>query len=90
VAQKQFKKLAKTTGNTVRLEVAKLQKLPEAILHRVIKESIDYFQLDSSRKHVLAVADLISNWHGQKPLSLPGIRVLRKDKTITFKANQEK
>jgi tRNA(Ile)-lysidine synthase len=90
VAQKQFKKLAKTTGNTVRLEVTKLQKLPEAILHRVIKESIDYFQLDSSRKHVLAVADLISNWHGQKPLSLPGIRVLRKDKTITFKANQEK
>jgi tRNA(Ile)-lysidine synthase len=90
VALKEFKKLAKTTSSSVSIEVAKLEKLPEAILHRVLKESIDYFQLDSSRKHVLAVADLISNWHGQKPLSLPGIRVLRKDKTITFRANQEK
>lgn len=90
VALKEFKKLAKTTSSSVSIEVAKLEKLPEAILHRVLKESIDFFQLDSSRKHVLAVADLISNWHGQKPLSLPGIRVLRKDKTITFRANQEK
>jgi tRNA(Ile)-lysidine synthase len=90
VALKEFKKLAKTTSSSVSIEVAKLEKLPEAILHRVLKQSIDYFQLDSSRKHVLAVADLISNWHGQKPLSLPGIRVLRKDKTITFRANQEK
>lgn len=90
VALKEFKKLAKTTSSSVSIEVAKLEKLPEAILHRVLKESIDYFQLDSSRKHVLAVADLISNWHGQKPLSLPGIRVLRKDKTIIFRANQEK
>jgi tRNA(Ile)-lysidine synthase len=89
VALKEFKKLAKTTSSSVSIEVAKLEKLPDAILHRVLKESIDYFQLDSSRKHVLAVADLISNWHGQKPLSLPGIRVLRKDKTITFRANQE-
>jgi tRNA(Ile)-lysidine synthase len=90
VAFKEFKKLAKTTSSRVSIEVAKLEKLPEAILHRVLKEAIDYFQLDSSRKHVLAVADLVSNWHGQKPLSLPGIRVLRKDKTITFRANQEK
>jgi tRNA(Ile)-lysidine synthase len=90
VAVRQFKKLAKTTSSSVSIEVAKLEKLPEAILHRVLKESIDCFQLDSSRKHVLAVADLITNWHGQKPLSLPGIRVLRKDKTITFKVNQEK
>jgi tRNA(Ile)-lysidine synthase len=90
VAVKEFKKLGKTTSSSVSIEVAKLEKLPEAILHRVFKEAIDYFQLDSSRKHVLAVADLVSNWHGQKPLSLPGIRVLRKDKTITFRANQEK
>ena len=90
VAVNEFKKLAKTTSGSVSIEVAKLEMLPEAILHRVLKESIDYFQLDSSSKHVLAVADLVSNWHGQKPLSLPGIRVLRKDKTITFRANQEK
>jgi tRNA(Ile)-lysidine synthase len=40
--------------------------------------------------HVLAVADLVLNWHGQKPLALPGVRVERKGKTITLKANQEK
>jgi tRNA(Ile)-lysidine synthase len=56
----------------------------------VIKSAIDYFNVDSSRVHVLAVADLVLNWHGQKPLALPGVRVERKGKTITLKATQEK
>jgi tRNA(Ile)-lysidine synthase len=67
-----------------------LLKLPAAIRNRVIKSAIDYFNVDSSRVHVLAVADLVLNWHGQKPLALPGVRVERKGKTITLKATQEK
>jgi tRNA(Ile)-lysidine synthase len=90
VAEKAFKKIAKTSTRTVILDQPGLSKLPAAIRNRVIKSAIDYFEVDSSRVHVLAVADLILNWHGQKPLALPGVRVERKGKTITIKASQEK
>jgi tRNA(Ile)-lysidine synthase len=90
VAEKAFKKIAKTSARTVILDQPGLSKLPAAIRNRVIKFAIDYFEVDSSRVHVLAVADLILNWHGQKPLALPGVRVERKGKTITIKATQEK
>ena len=90
VAEKAFKKIAKTSARTVILDQPGLSKLPAAIRNRVIKSAIDYFEVDSSRVHVLAVADLILNWHGQKPLALPGVRVERKGKTITLKATQEK
>jgi tRNA(Ile)-lysidine synthase len=90
VAEKAFKKIAKTSSRTVTLDQSGLSKLPAAIRNRVIKSAIDYFNVESSRTHVLAVADLILNWHGQKPLALPGVRVERKGKTITIKATQEK
>jgi tRNA(Ile)-lysidine synthase len=90
VAAKAFKKIAKPGTRSLTLGQPELLKLPEAIRNRVIKSAIDYFDVDSSRTHVLAVADLVLNWHGQKPLTLPGVRVERKGKTITLKATQEK
>jgi tRNA(Ile)-lysidine synthase len=90
VAAKAFKKIAKTGSGSLILSQPELLKLPEAIRNRVIKSAIDYFNVESSRIHVLAVVDLVLNWHGQKPLALPGVRVERKGKTITLKANQEK
>jgi len=38
-----------------------------------------------SRVQVLAVAELITNWHGQKPLSLSGITVERVREQILFR-----
>ena len=90
VVDKAFKKIAKSSARTVTLDQSGLSKLPAAVRNRVIKSAIDYFEVDSSRVHVLAVADLVLNWHGQKPLALPGVRVERKGKTITLKATQEK
>jgi len=45
---------------------------------------LDVFGSESSRTHVLAVSDLVLSWHGQKPLALPGVRVVRKGNIITF------
>jgi tRNA(Ile)-lysidine synthase len=73
----------------VSFDARQLAKLPQAILNRVIKIALDSFGKESSRTHVLAVADLVLSWHGQKPLTLPGVRVGRKENTITF-TNQEK
>ena len=90
ISDKAFKKLAKTSSRTVTLDQPGLAKLSAAVRNRVIKSAIDYFEVDSSRAHVLAVVDLVLNWHGQKPLALPGVRVERKGKIITLIANQEK
>ena len=87
-ADKSFKKYAKVSGSGIGFDAKALEKLPAAILNRVIKKALDSFGSESSRTHVLAVSDLVLSWHGQKPLALPGVRVVRKGNTITFEANR--
>jgi tRNA(Ile)-lysidine synthase len=87
-AAKSFKKYAKVSSTAISFDASALGKLPAAILHRVIKKALDAFGSESSRTHVLAVSDLVLSWHGQKPLALPGVRVVRKGNTITFEPNR--
>lgn len=89
-AQRSFKNNAKVSGSGISFEVKALEKLPAAILNRVIKKSLDSFGSESSRTHVLAVSDLFLSWHGQKPLALPGVRVVRRGNTITFSQTGDK
>jgi tRNA(Ile)-lysidine synthase len=83
-AGKKYKSLAQISVASLSFDAGKLSKLPPAMLNRVIKMALDSFGKESSRTHVLAVADLVWSWHGQKPLTLPGVRVGRKANTITF------
>jgi tRNA(Ile)-lysidine synthase len=85
---KSFKKYAKVSGSGISFDAKAIEKLPAAILNRVIKKALDGFGSESSRTHVLAVSDLVLSWHGQKPLALPGVRVVRKGNTITFESNR--
>ncbi|MCX6477911.1 MAG: tRNA lysidine(34) synthetase TilS [Micrococcales bacterium] len=87
-ADKSFKKYAKVSGSGISFDAKALEKLPAAILNRVIKKALDGFGSESSRTHVLAVSDLVLSWHGQKPLTLPGVRVVRKGNTISFEPNR--
>ena len=87
-ADKSFKKYAKVSGSGISFDAKALEKLPAAILNRVIKKALDGFGSESSRTHVLAVSDLVLSWHGQKPLALPGVRVVRKGNTISFEPNR--
>jgi tRNA(Ile)-lysidine synthase len=87
-ADKSFKRYAKVFGSGISFGAKELEKLPAAILNRVIKKALDGFGSESSRIHVLAVSDLVLSWHGQKPLALPGVRVVRKGNTITFEPNR--
>jgi tRNA(Ile)-lysidine synthase len=88
LADKSFKKHAKVSASGISFDAQLIGKLPSAILHRVFKKALDGFGSESSRTHVLAVSDLILSWHGQKPLALPGVRVVRKGNTITFESNR--
>ena len=87
-ADKSFKKYGKVSGSGISFDAKALEKLPAAILNRVIKKALDSFGSESSRTHVLAVSDLVLSWHGQKPLALPGVRVVRKGNTISFEPNR--
>jgi tRNA(Ile)-lysidine synthase len=87
-AGKSFKRYAKVSASGISFDAQLIGKLPSAILHRVIKKALDGFGSESSRTHVLAVSDLVLSWHGQKPLALPGVRVVRKGNTITFESNR--
>jgi tRNA(Ile)-lysidine synthase len=87
-ADKSFKKYAKVSGSGISFDAKALEKLPAAIMNRVIKKALDSFGSESSRTHVLAVSDLVLSWHGQKPLALPGVRVVRKGNIISFEPNR--
>ena len=87
-ADKSFKKYAKVSGSGISFDAKAIEKLPAAIVNRVIKKALDGFGSESSRTHVLAVSDLVLSWHGQKPLALPGVRVVRKGNTISFEPNR--
>jgi tRNA(Ile)-lysidine synthase len=80
---------AVTAGPTsLELSVEALEALAAPIRNRVILRALEVFGPTFSRVHVLAVADLISNWHGQKELTLPGVRVVRTGLKITLKTTK--
>lgn len=72
-------------ANSVSFEISALQR-PLAIRHRMILQAVDLLQTPAlTRKHILAIDELIDDWHGQKPLTLPGVRVERIEREIVFK-----
>ena len=78
-----------TAGPTsLALNVGKLEGLAKPIRNRVILRALEVFGGTFSRVHVLAVADLVENWHGQKELTLPGVRVVRTGSQITLKTTK--
>ena len=70
------------------LEITKLETLAKPIRNRVILRALEVFGATYGRVHVLAVAELIENWHGQKELALPGVRVVRTGSQITLKTTK--
>ena len=73
---------------SLELSVEALDSLAAPIRNRVILRSLEVFGPTFSRVHVLAVADLVTNWHGQKELTLPGVRVVRTGLKITLKTTK--
>jgi tRNA(Ile)-lysidine synthase len=75
---------------TARLEagyaVSVLSSAHAAVLHKALQLlCLDSGAQSVSHSQVMSVAELISNWHGQKPLSLSGITVERVRDQILFR-----
>jgi tRNA(Ile)-lysidine synthase len=87
-ADEAFKEVAKTTNNSVLIDVAGFEKLPKALANRVIHTSLSLMGAEPAKVQIDAVMDLVNNWHGQKPLTLPSVRVERKGQEIILKSTK--
>jgi tRNA(Ile)-lysidine synthase len=77
--------VSQTDDGAVALDVRGLAADPAALRQRIIRLVVSAeFGVSLSRAHTLAVAELITGWHGQGPLSLPGVRVVRQNGLLTF------
>jgi len=64
----------------IAVSVGALEANPPALRNRIVRFVVQSeFGVTLERVHVLAVARLVTDWHGQKPLDLPGVRVARRD-----------
>ncbi len=65
--------------------VARLAELPAAVRQRVIhRVASQVFDASLGRSHVLAIAALVTQWSGQGPIFVPGIRVTRSAGALRF------
>ena len=81
-----LKGIAKYEPTAIRLPADLLLEQPPAIRNRILHQALSTFHPSPTRAHVLAVVELVTNWHGQKPLTLPGIRVSRTGGEIHLKS----
>jgi tRNA(Ile)-lysidine synthase len=71
----------------IAVSVAALAANPAALRNRIIRlVASSEFGVSLSRGHTLAVAALVTDWHGQGPVDLPGIVVHRDGGRIVFSA----
>jgi len=87
-ADEAFKQVAVISNNSVTIDVELFEKLPKALANRVIHKSLSLMGAEPAKVQIDAVTELVFNWHGQKPLTLPSVRVERKGKEIILKSTK--
>ncbi|MGO4105391.1 tRNA lysidine(34) synthetase TilS [Leifsonia sp. YAF41] len=71
----------------IAVSVGVLAANPPALRQRIVRYMVESeFGVSLERVHTLAVLSLVTDWHGQKPLDLPGVRVNRQDGMLVFSA----
>ena len=88
VASALFAQIAKLHATAIELTVDQLVELPAALQNRVLHQTLTTLGAEPARVHIEEIKQLIENWHGQKPLTLPAVRVERKGNTLNFKSTK--
>jgi tRNA(Ile)-lysidine synthase len=87
-AEELIEELADVAEAGISLPVSALEANPPALRQRLFRLAVlGEFHVSLSRQHTLEVARLVTDWHGQKPLDLPGLRVERRGGLIVFSAS---
>ena len=80
--------LAEHSEAGISLPVKALAVQPPALRQRLIRLAVaSEFHVAISRSQTLEVARLITDWHGQAGVDLPGVRVERQGPMLRFSAN---
>ena len=86
-AEEIAEELADLAESGISLPVRALANNPAALRQRLIRLAVESeFHVSLSRAQTLEVARLVTHWHGQKALDLPGIRVERQGGLLIFTA----
>jgi tRNA(Ile)-lysidine synthase len=86
-AEEIAEELADIAEAGISLPVRALEANPPALRQRLIRLAVaSEFHVNLSRTHTLEVARLVTDWHGQGALDLPGVRVERRDGLLIFSA----
>ncbi len=89
LSEQAFQQIATMKSNAILLDLDGFKQLPLAIRHRVVARALDILDAPTfARVHILAVDELVDRWHGQKPLTLPGVRVERTGENIALKTTK--
>lgn len=87
-AEEQVEDLAEHAEAGLSLSVAGLAANPAALRQRIIRHAVlAEFGVALSRAQTIAVARLVTDWHGQGDVHLPGIRVNRQGGRLVFTAS---
>ncbi len=73
---------------TLVLRVAELAKLSSPISSRIVLLALRQLSSVASYTHITAVLELVTNWHGQQPLDLPGVKVERAGDELIIRATK--
>lgn len=87
-AEVSYQDIVQSGPNSLTISVSALAKLPAAIRYRVIRLAGTTLGGHFHRTHVLEIDRLVTNWHGQKPLAVPSVRVERTGENIVFKSTK--
>ena len=74
------------TGITISCQA--LARLHQAVSGRVVHQALTILGAGISKNHVDEVLQLVLNWHGQKELTLPRVRVFRQGDDLTLKSTK--
>jgi len=89
-AEEIAEELADIAEAGISLPVAALAANPAALRQRLIRLAVSSeFHVNLSRSQTLEVARLVTDWHGQAGLDLPGVRVERRGALLVFSANRD-
>ncbi|WP_309621213.1 tRNA lysidine(34) synthetase TilS [Salinibacterium sp.] len=81
--------LAEHSEAGISLPVRALAANPAALRQRLIRLAVESeFHVSLSRSQTLEVARLVTDWHGQGPIDLPGVKVERHAGLLLFSTNE--
>ena len=86
LAMARFVTHAEVLPTAVELPVDKIEGLAEGIRVRVLKLAIETVGGQPTAATLATVTELVTGWHGQKALALPGARVERTGQKLVFRS----